>query len=97
MDDPAYLPEKPEKLPKPKYGYHRAKITKGKLGDISKIREEVEELEDAEKQGVRILIMCELADIFGAVRAYALRYGLKMSDLHAMSKLTRNAFEKGQR
>jgi hypothetical protein len=107
IDDPCCLPEEKleeqaalkriERKTKPKYGYHAIKIKKGVLGEVSKIREEVEELEDAERQGVRILIMCELADIFGAVRAYALRYGLKMSDLHAMAKLTRNAFDKGQR
>lgn len=91
-------PAKPKKKsPKPKYGYHRVKIKKGVLGEISKIQEEVDELKDAEAQGVRIMIMCELADIFGALRVYAKKYGLKMRDLHAMSKLTRNAFEKGER
>lgn len=94
-DDPTYVSEKEKTLPR--YGYHTVRINKGVLGEVSKIREELEELEDAEKQGVRILVMCELADLFGAIRVYAKKYGLKMRDLHAMSKLTRNAFEKGQR
>lgn len=80
-----------------RYGYHTVKIKKGVLGEISKIQEELDELKDAEKQGVRILIECELADVFGALRAYALKYNLKMRDLHAMAKLTRTAFEQGHR
>jgi phosphoribosyl-ATP pyrophosphohydrolase len=105
--DPAYLTDDQEeervvlerlkKKPKPKYGYHTVKIKKGVLGEISKIQEEVDELKDAEKQGARIMIMCELADIYGAVRVYARKYNLKMRDLHLMSKLTRNAFEQGHR
>ncbi len=43
------------------------------------------------------MIMCELADLFGAIRAYALKYDLKMADLHDMAKLTRKAFEQGYR
>jgi hypothetical protein len=89
--------KKTNKSAKPKYGYHTVPIKKGVLGEISKIQEEIDELRDAEAQGVRILVMCELADLFGAIRAYALKYGLKMRDLHAMSKLTRNAFELGVR
>ena len=79
----------------PKYGHHTVKIKRGVLGETSKIREELDELEDAEKQGVRILIACELADLFGAIRAYAEKHQLKMADLHDMAKLTRKAFEQG--
>lgn len=81
----------------PKYGYHTVQIKKGVLGEISKIQEELDELKDAEKQGVKILIHCELADLYGAIRVYALKYGLKMADLHDMAKLTRNAFEQKRR
>lgn len=73
----------------PENGYHKTKIVRGELGEISKIQEELDELKDAEEQGIKILIMCELADLFGAVRSYAEKYGLKMRDLHAMSKATR--------
>jgi phosphoribosyl-ATP pyrophosphohydrolase len=82
---------------RPRYGYHTVHIEKGVLGEISKIQEELDELKDAEKQGVKILIACELADLYGAIRVYALKYGLKMGDLHDMAKLTRNAFEQGSR
>jgi hypothetical protein len=79
------------------HGYHTVKIRKGVLGELSKIQEELDELKDAEKQDVQILIHCELSDLYGAIRAYAARHGLKMSDLRDMSRLTRNAFEQGKR
>lgn len=80
-----------------RFGYHEVPIKKGVLGELSKIREELEELEDAEAQEVKILIHCELADLYGAVRQYAKRYGLKMKDLRAMEKLTTAAFRQGYR
>jgi hypothetical protein len=84
--------------PSKKLGYHSVRIAKGKLGEVSKIREELEELEDAERQGIKIMAMCELADLVGAIRAYAKKeYGLKLSDLHKMAKATRRAFEVGER
>ncbi len=96
--DPAYPPEgripensHSQKRLNPKYGYHTVKIKKGVLGEISKIEEELQELKDAEKQGVKILIAVELSDLFGAIREYAKKYGLKMA------KLTRKAFEGGFR
>ena len=98
--DPAWRSENPRKSQKrldPKYGYHAVPIKKGVLGEISKIQEELDELKDAENQGVKILIAVELSDLFGAVREYALKYGWKMSDLHDMAKLTRKAFEQGHR
>jgi len=85
------------KKPKPKFGYHTRQITKGRLGELSKIREELEELEDAEAQGVKILIHCELADLYGAVRQYAKRHGLRMRDLREMERLTSSAFRQGFR
>jgi hypothetical protein len=81
----------------PAYGYHTVKIARGKIGYSSKIREELEELVDAESQGVRILIQCELADLYGALKAYAMRVGLTMDDLKQMEALTHNAFKQGHR
>jgi hypothetical protein len=81
----------------PRYGHHTVPIKKGRLGEISKIQEELDELKDADKQGVKILIYSELADLFGAIRAYALKHNLKMADLHDMAKLTRKAHEQGKR
>lgn len=81
----------------PKYGYHTVKIKKGALGETSKVQEELDELIDAEKQGVKILIAVELSDLYGALRAVAVKHGYKMADLHDMAKLTRRAFEQGHR
>jgi hypothetical protein len=92
------LPKKkaPKAPPKPT-GYHSIEIEKGLLGDSSKIQEELDELKDAEKQGVKILIHCELADLYGALAACADWYGFTMDDLKAMSVLTAAAFENGKR
>lgn len=87
----------PESLGAPNFGYHTKKITKGKMGTSSKIQEELDELRDAEKQGVKILIHCELADLYGALRDVAETHGLTMEDLRAMVDLTKQAFEKGYR
>jgi phosphoribosyl-ATP pyrophosphohydrolase len=78
-------------------GYHTREIEKGKLGLASKIREELEELVDAEEQGNRILAMCELADIYGALEARAVNYGLEMDDLRIMAHATAAAFREGSR
>lgn len=80
-------------------GYHLADIPKGKLGEISKIREELDELIDAEAQGVRIMALVELSDLVGALRAYLSRYypGFTVSDLERMSHVTERAFRNGHR
>jgi hypothetical protein len=41
------------------FGYHVTNIEKGKLGFISKIQEELDELRDAEKQGSKIMMMVD--------------------------------------
>lgn len=78
-------------------GYHKRRIEKGVLGATSKIREELEELEDAEDQANPILAMCELADLYGALEAKARSYHLNMGDLRQMSEATKRAFEDGTR
>lgn len=78
-------------------GYHVRAIAKGVLGKPSKIREELEELEDAEAQGVRLMAMVEMADLYGALRACAKEYGLTMEDLSRMSDVTERAFANGHR
>jgi hypothetical protein len=86
-----------DELPTRQYGYHTTKIDRGVLGEPSKIREEVEELEDALAQGVRIMALCELADIYGALKACAERNGATMEDLRLMSEATARAFAVGDR
>lgn len=79
-------------------GYHLTDIEKGVFGEFSKIQEEIEELQDAKKQDNKVLIICELCDLLGAIEGYTLNYhGLSLKDLMAMTKLTENAFLDGSR
>lgn len=78
-------------------GYHKRKIVKGNLGYTTKIQEELDELKDAEEQGNKILAICELADIYGALKARAEMYGLTMQDLQVMAHATADAFREGER
>lgn len=80
-------------------GYHTREIKKGKLGEISKIREELEELEDAAVQENRILTLCELADLYGAIEHFLDEHfpNIYMSDLATMAKATEEAFKDGSR
>jgi phosphoribosyl-ATP pyrophosphohydrolase len=78
-------------------GYHKGKIRKGILGTPSKIQEELDELNDALEQGVKILIHCELADLYGALKLVVEDHGLTMDDVRRMSELTASAFQEGER
>lgn len=80
-------------------GYHKAVIEKGLLGDLSKIQEELDELQDAEVQGARILMLCEVADLMGAVEAYLEKNlpGFTLQDCKVMADLTKSAFKDGSR
>lgn len=55
-------------------GYHLRPIVKGVLGEPSKIREELDEFDEAMEQGVVIMAMVELADLYGAMEAVAARH-----------------------
>ena len=55
-------------------GYHLKHIPRGSLGDSSKIEEELHELQDAEEQGIKILMLCELSDLVGAIDAYLAKH-----------------------
>jgi len=80
-------------------GYHQAEIPRGEIGELSKILEEVHEAIDADDQGVSIMVLVELADIYGALELVLERRfpTFTMGDLQAMSKVTRRAFESGHR
>lgn len=52
-------------------GYHLARVERGTYGETSKIREELDELRDAEAQGVRLMGLVEMPDLLGAIRGYA--------------------------
>ena len=77
--------------------YHIDEIKKGKFGEISKVQEEVSEYIDAEKQGIKIMAMLELADIYGALEAVAETHNLTMNDLKLMSDVTCKVFREGHR
>lgn len=78
-------------------GYHKREIKRGAFGEISKIREELDELEDALEQDVRIMVGVELSDLYGALQEFADRQGYQMEDLRKMSRVTNRAFALGYR
>ena len=82
------------------YGYHTRYIEKGELGCFSKIREEFEELQDAYEQGDKIMQLCELSDLVGAIRHYAetLSGGrIDLQELISFNEKTERAFKSGRR
>jgi hypothetical protein len=79
-------------------GYHSKKISKGRVGDFSKIKEEFEELEDAFNQGDKVLQICEITDLIGAIEIYTLKeFNLGLEDLKKFSDKTQSAFKEGMR
>lgn len=78
--------------------YHIKPImTRGVFGQPSKIREELEELEEAIEQDNPILIACELSDLYGALEAVAANYNWSMDDLVKMAAATKRSFMSGER
>lgn len=79
-------------------GYHLRPIqTQGVYGEPSKIREELEELEEAYEQDNRILAIVEVTDLYGALEGVAERLGVTMQDVAKMAAATRRAFSDGTR
>lgn len=79
-------------------GYHKREIPRGKWKEFSKIEEEFVELQDAHEQGVKIMELCELADLYGAMQGYIEdKFGLTMEDVAAMNERTAAAFRSGAR
>lgn len=74
--------------------FHRREIAKGTYGELSKVREEVEEAMDAEEQGQPLMLALELSDILGAVRAVAERHGWKFEDLDRFAVLRSNVIRR---
>lgn len=79
--------------------YHINEIPRGEYGEVSKIVEEVLELQDAEEQGAKLMAINELADIIGAVEGYLIKHhpSFKLEDLLIMKDLTAKAFKSGHR
>lgn len=79
-------------------GYHlRPILTLGVYGEPSKIREELEELEESLEQDNLILALVEMSDLYGALEAVAAKKGVTMEDLAKMSAATKRAFQDGTR
>ena len=79
-------------------GYHFKEIPQGEYGELSKIIEEYHELMDAAEQNNTILILCELADLVGAIEGYTeSNYDIGLRDLIKMKDSTKTAFEDGTR
>lgn len=83
----------------PSLGYHLAEIPKGLLGEVSKIEEELAELKDAVAQGAKVLELCELADLVGAIECYLGKHhiGTTLQDILKMKDLNKRAFLSGRR
>lgn len=79
--------------------YHIANIPRGEYGEVSKITEEVLELQDAVAQQATLMIVNELADIIGAIEGYLQRHhpSITLADLIKMKELTARAFKTGHR
>lgn len=82
-----------------KPGYHLSEIPRGVVGESSKILEETLELQDAERQGAKIMALVELSDLVGAIELYLRNRHphVTMEDLLTMARITRRAFENGRR
>lgn len=78
-------------------GYHKETIIKGALGSYTKVQEELDEFRDAFLQDDKILMACELSDLYGALEALAETNGLTMQDLKKFSDKTKSAFNEGLR
>jgi hypothetical protein len=83
----------------PKHGFHLNDITKGVVGEFSKIKEEFQEAEDAFEQGNKMLLLIELSDMVGAIERFLNKQipGLQIEDLVAMAHATNRAFDSGIR
>lgn len=80
-------------------GYHLRKIKKGQVGEVSKIIEEANELLDAHEQGIKIMALVELSDLYGAMARYIEKHhpDMSMKDIKGMHQVTRRAFDNGRR
>lgn len=78
-------------------GYHKREIQKGVFGEFSKIKEEFDELVDAQEQGDKILQICELTDLVGAIEEYIKKWNMTIEDLVQFSNKTKSAFKERKR
>ncbi|MDP3990078.1 MAG: hypothetical protein Q8Q01_02630 [archaeon] len=87
-------------LKKQKRGYHLKDIAKGKLGEKTKIYEEIEEFKDSLQQNNPLMALLELSDLIGSIEEYLnqqFRGTISLDDLIAMKDVTKRAFINGHR
>lgn len=65
-------------------GYHLKEIERGIYGEISKIREEMDELMDAVEQQSKVLILVELCDYYGALKEYCKNNDIEMKSIYSL-------------
>ena len=80
-------------------GYHQRAIPRGEVGELSKVLEEALEALEAEAQGAAVMVLVELSDLVGAIKAYLARHHstLTLEDLERFAAITARAFESGNR
>lgn len=81
-------------------GYHIDDIPKSKFGSFEKIKEELMELIDSNKQGIKLMELLELSDLIGAIEGYVDKeyFGkITINDLIKMNEVTKRAFISGRR
>ncbi len=80
-------------------GYHITPITKGKVGELSKVLEEVNEALDAEQQNCDVMVLLELSDVIGAIESYLELHHptITIESLITMKNITKKVFKEGTR
>lgn len=68
-------------------GFHKVNIIKGVYGELSKIKEELDEAYDALEQGQDLMLLIELSDMIGAIEGVAKKYGFTIEQLQKFAKL----------
>lgn len=74
--------------------YHKREIKKGEIGEFSKVQEEFIELLDAYEQEDKVMQICELTDLVGAIQLFSEKqFNLTLEDLIKYSNKTQEAFK----
>lgn len=77
------------------FGYHTQFIAKGEYGKFSKVKEEFDELKDAwENRESKVLTICELCDLYGAMEEFAKEtLNISMDEIIKFSNLTKEVYQ----
>lgn len=87
-----------DKLPmRASFGYHLREIPRSPHGTVGKVVEEALELADAQNQEVRIMSLCECADVVSALRGYLRANNENWEQVLKMSEITDRVFACGDR